>query len=295
MIKKEDIMLALKTAWTHIRRSPYQSAAAVSTMSLTFFVAAMFFLAAVGFQSVLTEFEKQPQITAFFADSKSEEEIRLLDEKLKTTGKVDKTVYVSKQDAYKIYQEQNKNDPLLLEMVTADILPASLEISAKDPSDLQQLATIVNEEQGIEDVIYQKEVIDTLISWTRGIRLVGVGLVSILLLVSLLVLLTVISMKIALKRKEIEILILLGATGWYIRWPFILEGGIYGLIASFLAWGASYASLLWVGPYLQSFIAGISAFSFSPLFMITLLGGMILLGFLLGALGSLMAIGRYLK
>ncbi len=288
-------MLHLKTAWTHIRRSPYQSAAAILTMSLTFFVASVFFLTAMGFQTVLKEFEKQPQITAFFSDAKSEEDIRFLDEKLKSTGKVENTVYVSKEEAFTIYQEQNKNDPLLLEMVTADILPASLEVSAVDPSDLQELAAIIDQEEGVEDVIYQKDVIDTLVAWTRGIRIVGVGLVSILLLVSLLVLLTVISMKIALKREEIEILRLLGATGWYIRWPFVLEGALYGLIASFFAWGASYASVLWATPYLHSFISNIPAFSFTPLFMLGLLGGMLGLGFLLGAVGSMMAIGRYLK
>lgn len=287
-------MRHIKTSWTHIRRTPYQSAAAVLTMTLTFFVAAIFFLAAMGFQSVLQEFEKQPQITAFFADSKSAEDIRLLDEKLKSTGKVERTVFVSKEEAYKTYQEQNKNDPLLLEMVTADILPASLEISAKDPNHLQELASIVDKEEGIEDIIYQKDVIDTLLAWTRGIRIVGVGLVGILLLVSLLVLLTVISMKIALKREEIEIMRLLGASSWYIRWPFIFEGGTYGFIAALIAWGASFLTLLWVNPYLHSFIAGMAAFSFPPVFMVLLLGGMIVGGFLLGALGSLIAISRYL-
>lgn len=264
-------------------------------MTLTFFVAAVFFLAAAGFQSVLKEFEKQPQITAFFTDTARDEDVRMLDEKLKATGKVQNTVFVSKEEAYKTYQEQNKNDPLLLEMVTADILPASLEISAVDPNHLQELAAIVDQEEAIiEDVIYQKDVIETLLAWTRGIRIVGVGLVSILLLVSLLVLLTVISMKIALKRDEIEILRLLGASGWYIRWPFIFEGGMYGFIASLFAWGASFIALLWVSPYLQSFIAGMSAFSFPPVFMAMLLGVMLAGGFLLGAIGSLMAIGRYL-
>jgi cell division transport system permease protein len=284
----------VKMAWTHIRRSPYQSAAAILTMTLTFFVAAVFFLSAMGFQTVLKEFEKQPQITAFFADNKSEEEIRKLDEALKATGKVEKTVYVSKDEAFKIYQEQNKDDPLLLEMVTADILPASLEISAIDPNDLGGLAQIVDEEEGVEDVIYQKDVIETLLAWTNGVRIVGIGLVSILLLVSLLVLLTVISMKIALKREEIEILRLLGATGWYIRWPFVFEGGIYGFIASLFAWGASYGALLWVTPYLHSFIAGVGAFSFAPLLMVLILGVMVVGGFLLGAIGSLLAINRYL-
>lgn len=294
MTLKEDIVIHFRTVWTHMRRSPYQAMAAILTMSLTFFVAAIFFITAVGFQQILTAFEKQPQITAFFSDSKTEEEIRKLDEKIKSTGKVEKTVYVSKQDAFKIYQEQNKDDPLLLEMVTADILPASLEISAVNPADLGGLADLLQKETGVEDVVYQKDVINTLMVWTKGIRIVGIALVSTLLLVSLLVLLTVISMKIALKQEEIEILRLLGATDWYIRWPFILEGGMYGFIASLMAWGGSYILLLWATPYFQSFIGGITTFSFTPLFMLLLLSGMVGFGFLLGTIGSLMAISRYL-
>jgi len=284
----------LKNALTHIRRSPYQAMAAVFTMSLTFFVTAIFVMTAVGFQNVLTNFEKQPQITAYFTDDKSEDEIRALDERLKATGTVERSVYISKQDALKIYQQQNRDDPLLLEMVTADILPASLEVSAKDPADLGKLADIISKENGVEEVVYQKDIVETLIAWTQGIRVIGIGLVGTLLAVSLLVLLTVISMKIAIKRGEIEILELLGATSWYIRWPFLVEGSLYGIVASFFAWGFSYLALLYATPYLNSFLGGIPAFSFTPLFMLALLGGMLTGGIVLGIIGSMAALARFL-
>ncbi|MBI4129860.1 FtsX-like permease family protein [Candidatus Roizmanbacteria bacterium] len=284
----------LRTAWNHIRRSPYQACAAILTMALTFFVAAVFFLAAIGIQTILADFEKQPQITAFFSDIKSEEDIRLLDEKLKGTGTVEKTVYISKEDALRIYQEQNKDDPLLLEMVTADILPASLEISATDPKHLEGLAAILEQEPGVEDVIYQKDVVDRLIAWTQVARTIGLVLVLVLATVSLLVLLTVISMKIALKREEIEILRLLGATNWYIRWPFLLEGGIYGVIAATLAWGASFMAVWYSLPFIKSFLTGIVFTGLSPLLILTLLGGLVAGGFLLGVIGSFFALVRYL-
>lgn len=284
----------LKTAWKHIRRSPYQSMAAILSMSLTFFAAGIFFLTALGAQIILSDFEKKPQITAFFSDYKSEESIRKLDEKLKETGKVEKTVYISKEDAFNIYKEQNKNDPLLLEMVSADILPASLEISPKDPKDLEELAQILQNEEGVEDVVYQKDVVESLISWTQAIRTGGLILVSVLGLVSLLVLWTVISMKIALKREEIEIIKLLGGTNWYIRWPFIFEGGFYGIFASFVSWGAVYTFLLYSTPFLASFLSGFNLLPVSPVFMLALLAGMLFLGFVIGAFGSFLALLRYL-
>jgi len=284
----------LSTAWHHIRRSPYQALAAVLTMSLTLFVATVFAASAYGTQLILKELEKQPQITVFFSDIKSEEDIRALDERLKQTGKVEHTVYVSKEDALRIYQEQNKDDPLLLEMVTADILPASLEISAIDPSHLEDLDAIVKEEPGVEDVVFQKDIVDTLISWTTAARITGIILVSILGTVSLLVLLTVIAFKIAMRQKEIEILELLGASDWYIRLPFLYEGSIYGIVAAILAWGATYLVLLYLQPVLASLLVGFTGvIIITPMIMVLLLGTMMGVGFILGLFGSFLALIRY--
>ena len=168
---------------------------------------------------------------------------------------MENTVYVSKEEAFNIYKEQYKNDPLLLEMVSADILPSSLEISAKDPRDLEDLAKILNTEDGVEDVVYQKDLVESLISWTQAIRVAGIALVSVLGLQSVLVLWMVIGMKIALKSVEIEVVRLLGGTNWYIRWPFLLEGGLYGLIASFIAWCVSYILILYSTPILARFLS----------------------------------------
>lgn len=285
----------LRATFQHIRRSPYQALAAIGVMSLTFFVACVFFLAAIGSQAILSYFEKKPQITIFFADEKTQESIEKLKEKLQSTGKVASLKFVSKEEALKIYQEQNKDDPLLLEMVTADILPASLEISAIDAKHLSELAEIFKNEPLVEDVIYQKDVVETLISWTTGIRFAGTFLVSFLVFVSLLTILTIIGMKIALKKEEIEILKLVGAGSWFIRAPFLLEGIFYGLIGAFFAWGAAYLLLLYLTPFLSPFLAGIPILPVSPLLMVYLLLSMVVIAGLIGAFGSLFALFRYLK
>ena len=276
-----------------MRRSPYQAIAAVVTMSLLFFVASLHFLTALGAQEILVYFEKRPQITVFFSDIKQEKDIKVLDDKLKETGKVESSRYVSKNEALKVYKEQNKNDPLLLEMVTADILPASLEISANDPKYLRDLAQILEAEPGVEDVVYQKDVVETLILWTEAFRKLGVILVSVLGAASVMVLLIVISMKVALRKEEIEILRLLGATTWYIRWPFLLEGGMYGAIASLFSWGGVYMFLLYMSPFLETLLAGLPILPVSPVFMLLLLSGMMGAGFIVGVIGSFLALVRY--
>jgi cell division transport system permease protein len=191
-----------------------------------------------------------------------------------------------------------------LEMVTADILPASLEISAIDPKDLKVLEPIIRKSESIEDVVYQKDVVDSLIAWTNAIRVVGGLLAGLLAFDSLLIVMTVISMKIALKKEEIEILKLVGASEWYIRAPFVAEGAIYGCIGAGFAAFVLCIGIVALRGYILSFlgvIPSISGLLMDPLqtvFILSVAGfftAISVCGLLLGALGSLVSIGRYLK
>jgi len=264
----------------------------------------LFTLASIGSSLVLRYFESKPQITVFFADNAAATEAQSLQNTLMQTGKVASIKYVSKEDALAIYREQNKNDPLLLEMVTADILPASLEVSATDPNYLRELEPVIKNAQGVEEVVFQKDVVDSLINWTRVIRIVGTVLVGIFALNSILIVMTVIGMKIALKKEEIEILTLVGASPWYIRMPFVLEGGFYGSAGSFVSWILIMGIIFWVQPIIVGFLGMIPVFSviFSSVtstpFLFFSLGSFValmLLGFLLGSIGSLIGLRRYLK
>jgi len=297
-------MRVLPNTWKHIRRSPYQALAAILTLFLTFLLGGVVFIASTASVFVLHYFESKPQITVFFADKATKEDADNLAKSLNATGKVASTKYISKEDALAIYRQQNKNDPLLLEMVTADILPASLEVSATDPTYLQDLDPLIRKANGVEEVVFQKDVVDTLVAWTNAIRIVGGAVVAILVLDSLLIIVTVIGMKIALRREEIEILRLVGATPWYIRMPFVLEGGMYGLIGSFASWVIITGLVVWIRPIIVGFlgmiptIGEILASATSTPFLLAaggFLGGMVIVGFLLGSFGSLIALGRYLK
>ncbi len=289
---------------THIRRSPYQAMAATLTMFLTFLVGGVFFLATVASVVILGYFEGKPQVTVFLASKAGQIEADQLKTKLESTGKVASTHYVSKEDALAIYRQQNQNDPLLLEMVTADILPASLEVSATDPQYLSDIAGVIEGSEGVDEVVYQRDVVDSLLSWTNAIRLVGGTLALLLIFDSLLIIGTVIAMKVALKRDEIEILTLVGASPWAIRSPFIFEGGIYGFAGAGIASLILTVVIIWLRPQLFTFLGTIPTFTAmlssltSPTFLLAsgiFLTGNMLIGFLLGAFGSSMALRRYLK
>lgn len=285
----------LKTAWHYIRRSPYQALAAIAIMTLTLFVIAVFVLVAAGSDKILKHFEAKPQVIAFFEDEVSKEEVDSLTLRLLATGKVASAKYISKEEALAIYKEQNKDDPLLLEMVSAEILPASLEISAKEIIYLKEIAALLENEAGVEEVDFQEDVVRVLQNIVQSLRRVGLVLISFLVLVSFLVVLVIVSMKASIRRREVKIMKLIGATGWYIRAPFLAEGIIYGLASGFLAWGATYTSLLYATPFLVSFLAEVPLLPIPLSFMLLLLGGLILGGLAIGSLGSLIAVRRFLR
>lgn len=288
-------MKHVKTAWQHIRRSPYQALAAVAVMTLTFFVAAAFIFIASGSQAILQWFEAQPQVTGFFKDETTMGEVESLKEKLNQTGKVANIKYVSKEEALEIYREQSKDDPLLLEMVTANILPASLEVSATDLVALGEVAQILKEAPEIEEVIFMEDVVSSLSEWTEAIRKIGIGLIVALSIFSLVIILVIIGMKIALRREEVEILRLIGASSWYVRTPFLLEGMFYGVVGAVLAWGIALILLLYSTPFLVSFLAGIPLLPAPPLFLGLVLATLVAGGLVIGFLGSLVALRRYLR
>lgn len=289
-------MKHFKTAFQYLRRSPYQAVVAILVIGLTFYLASIFTLLASGSQQILRYFENQPQVTAFFKDEVKLTEIDTLKAKLEQTGKVAKIKYVSKEEALAIYQEQNKTDPSLLEMVTANILPASLEVSAVDISELAPIAEILRAEPEIEEVIFQEDIVASLKTWTTNIRKAGIELVGSLALISFLIVSVITSIKVVLRKEEIEILQLIGASSWYIRLPFILEGIFYGMLGAFVGWGLSYLRLLYLAPNLVEFLKNTPIPPVPPPeFMLMLLGIEILLGVFIGILGSFIALKRYLK
>ncbi len=297
-------MKLLRDVHTHIRRSPYQAMAAVLTMFLTFLVGGVFFLATIASLSIISYFESKPQLTVFFVQNAGEKEAEELKALLDETGLVASTKFISKDDALSMYKEQNKNDPLLLEMVSADILPASLEVSAKSPTFLSQLDEKIRGARGVDEVIYQRDVVDSLLSWTNAIRLTGGIIGGLLVLDSLLIIGTVIAMKVALKRDEIEILTLVGASPWTIRAPFILEGGVYGVIGSGLASFLVAILILWQRYNIVSFLGAIPSIQMilgsatSAVFIISCLSFIfanMIVGFIIGSFGSVIALGRYLR
>ena len=288
-------MKHMKTTWTNIRRSPYQAFAAILIMMLTFLVISFFTFLIGGSSKIVNYFESKPQVTAFFKNEAKQGDINKLENDLQSSGKIASVKYVSKDEALKIYREQNKNDPLLLDLVTADILPASLEISSLKIEDLSGISDTLKNSPIVQEVVFQKDVVSSLTSWTSALRKIGIALIITLSLVSMFIMVTIIGIKISQKKDDIEIMRLIGATNWYIRWPFIFEGMFYGAIGAFLGWLISSLALWYATPFLSSFLRGIPILPVSPVVLFELLAAELVLAAFLGAFSSFLAVLRYLK
>lgn len=279
----------------NIRRTPFQAIAAVMVMFLTFLSLLTFIILAAGSQLSLKYFESKPQVIAFFKEGTTNQDISVIENALHQESRVTKTKYVSKEDALQIYREKNKKDPALLELVTANILPASLEISTQNPEDLAPIAEILKREPVVSEVIVPEDVVQTLTSVTRIIRIVGGATVGFLMVFATLVIIMIIGFKIRLRRNEIEIMRLLGASPSFIRNPFIFEGIFYGVAGGILAWILSWGLLWYFTPFLQGYLGEVKLLPVDPMFMLILLCSVVLVASIIGGLGSISAVRRYLK
>lgn len=288
---------SFKTSWNQIRRTPYQALAAVMIMFLTFFALSVFSLISAGSVRVLKYFEGAPQVIAFFEKGKDipETEISKIKNELERSGKLADFKYVSIHEAEAIYREKNEGDPLLLELVNYKILPPSIEISATEIDSLILLKEILEKQPGVEDIAFYEDIVKSLSSWIKNIKIFGLVLVSYLLLQSLLVIIIIIGMKIMVRKEEIEIMKLIGASNAFVRQPFIFEGVFYGLVGSFLAWASCYIFLLYSTPFLISWLGDIELLPVPLWLMLFLLGAQLILGIVVGFFGSLLAVHRFLR
>jgi len=229
----------LKTALDYIKRSPFQALAATFVLSLTFFVATLVSILVYSSSQLLSYFETRPQVIAFLKDNATESQIAELSGRLSSDTRIKEVKYVSKEEALAIYKKATSDNPLLGELVSPTIFPASLEFSVNDLTFAQGIIDEVKNETVVDSVGFTaalggeeslQDVVGRLRTITTYVRFGGGIFTGILALASFMILLIIISMRIAMRREEVEILNLIGATRKFIRSPIILETLIYSTV-----------------------------------------------------------------
>lgn len=295
----------LRTAWHNIRRAPFQALAAVFVLTITFFVTTIVSILLYSTGQVLKYFETRPQIIAFLKDEATLELTSTLQNKLDSDSRVQEVMYVSKEKALEIYKEATSDNPLLSELVSPSIFPASLEISLVDLSFAEEVIGEVKIEDIVDEVGFTaslggEESISNVVQRLRSVIFylrVGGGVFAVFLAgTSFLVLLIVIGMRMTARREEVEILDLIGATPGFIRSPILLEAVIYALSGVVIGWLLSLVLVLYATPSILSYFGEISILPRDTLQLFTILGIILtfelFVGLLLALAGSMLAVNR---
>lgn len=298
----------IKTSFSHIRRAPFQALAAISVLANTFFVSTLMAVLIYGTHQVLNYFETRPQVIAFVKEDASEGEINDLKVRLEGDSRVMDVVYVTKDEALNIYKKATSDNPLLGELVSPSIFPASVEFTVVNLEYTEEIINEVKEISIVDSVSFTAniggetslgDVIRRLKDITYYIRIGGIVAVGMLALNSLLVLMVVIGMRVTIKRREIENLSLIGATGWFIRAPIVLEAINYAVFGTVFGWLMASVLLMYATPTIINFFGEIAVVPRDNLMFFALLGAILgvelIVSILIALIGSMVAVSRALR
>ena len=265
-------------------------------MTFSFILVSIFAVISNGTIQTLKYFETKPEITIYLKDNIESSAIENLKKEISNYQNVKEVRFISKEKALEIYKQQNQDNPMLTEMVTASILPASIEITVSDPKILEQIyQNYATRSEIVDEIIYQKDIINTLLDWTNTIRKGGLVVTLIVALVSFFSVSSIIGMKTTNRKDEIKISRLLGASNHYVKKPFLLEGIFYGFFGSLIGSILVFATFLIKRQVINSFFNPINFISADlNLYGIFLISELIL-GSIIGFFASLIGVKRYIK
>ncbi|PIQ72949.1 hypothetical protein COY13_02325 [Candidatus Roizmanbacteria bacterium CG_4_10_14_0_2_um_filter_36_35] len=297
----------MKEIFTSLRRTPYQSLAGFLVLFFTLFLSLVLLISLSFVNGFLSYIETRPQVTVYFQPKTPENNIFKVRDELSASGKTLSIKYINQNQAFEIYKNLNKDNPLLLEMVSADILPPSLEIYAKKPIYLPEIAEYLKKQGDVDEVQYQKDIVDKLLNLTNVLRRSSLIFFIYLIFMSIIVLTTSTLFKIALKSKEIEILRLLGASNNYIRKPYLIEGLFFGCAASLISFVIVIGTFFYFNPFLKSYLAGVHSLTLdlyvtkltvwpmNTVFFAVMFSLSLIFGCIIAVVSSFLATQKYLK
>ncbi|OGM04831.1 hypothetical protein A2715_04365 [Candidatus Woesebacteria bacterium RIFCSPHIGHO2_01_FULL_39_32] len=288
-----------------MRRAPFQALSAIFVLSITFFVITVLSALVYASGETLKYFETRPQVIAFLKDTATTEQISQLQTRLQQDSRINDVSFITKEEALEIYKEATADNPLLSELVSPSIFPASLEFSLTDLAFAEDVIQEVKQEEIVDQIGFTaslggentlSDVVSRLRTITFYIRLGGGAFAFLLASTSFLVLIVIIGMRMTTRRGEIEILDLIGATPGFIRSPIILEAIMYALTGVFVGWLLAFLLVLYSTPTIVGYFGEIPVLPRDTLQLFTLfgimLGGELLTGFFLALSGSALAVSR---
>ncbi|MFA7483231.1 MAG: permease-like cell division protein FtsX [Vulcanimicrobiota bacterium] len=279
-----------REVFTNIRRSPLMSIASVTTVLVLTLILGYFTAVMMNLEALANSLLDEVQVVAYLDDDANQVAVA---QQLERIPGVQKTHFVSKETALNKLVERMQGR-IKVDDLTRNPLPNSYEVSVVSADDLEMVATRAERVAGVDRVKYGEEIAQRMLRFNSLVRGVGVVVLGLLFLSTVLIVSNTIRLTVFARRKEIEIMQMVGAAEWFIRWPFILEGVLQGLLGSVVAAvvvGGSYAMVIPKLIETINFLPMVGAHGLLP----TLLPLLILNGAFVGALGSLLSVNKFLK
>ena len=273
----------------------FMSFAAVCMIVACLLIMGSFTLLAVNLDQLLGSFEAENEFLAYIDENYTTEEAQALQTKIESIPNVKQAIFVTRQEALQEYKE-GRADNSLLDQMPASALRDRYRIHV---ADIEQMSSTVEAVKGIEGVANVRAAIDIANGFVLARNIatgVAVILVGILLIVSLFIISNTIRLATFYRREEIAIMKMCGATDAFIRWPFVVEGMILGLLGAVLAFLAQW------GVYEVAVKLIVQNNGLSPMVMLpygemapNILGAFCVTGFVIGVGGSLLSIRKFLQ
>lgn len=288
-----SVAFIVREAWKGLTRARITTFAAIGIIAFM-----LVLLGIVGYsfgivRNVFTGMSRQLEIVIYLKDNLRPEDREILKSKIKEMEGVKEVVYVSKDEAWKRFKETFKGNKFVLEIMGKNPLPDSFEIKVESSEYIENLAKTLMTLPGIKDIDVPLEIarrVNRLIGW---VEFGGIVIVLVFIVVSLFVISNVIRLSFVSRMKELEIMQLVGATNFFIKGPFILEGILCGFFGGII--GAIVFNML-VFLFNKYILSGFPLFSGITAYnTINLSISLILFGMMVGGIGSVIFLERHLK
>lgn len=285
----------IKEAFASLRHNGLMSLASVSTVALSLVILGMFLIMVLNLGHMASALESQVQVTVFLQDNLSDREQTAISQQVTKIAGVKKVEFVSKEQALKKFRERLGDQQSILNALGENNpLPNGYDIKVEKPEQVKGIAQAISNIKGVENVRYGKEVVENLFSLTKMIRTLGLVLIVFLGFAAMFIISNTIRITVFARRKEIHIMKYVGATDWFIRWPFLIEGMILGFFGALIAVLVIVKTYTIVTGHVAETIAFLPILPLYPL-LSYLTAFLIAVGTTIGALGSTISLRKLLQ
>ncbi len=265
---------------------------AIFTVFVTLSTLGMFGLLLLNLNYSLKMVQGQVRVTIFLKNGLSKEAIQDVGKRLSALNIVKDVKFISKNTAYRRLQEELGREKYILSTLEYNPLPDSFEVKLVSPMYASTLSRRVLSWKEVSEVVYAREIVDKLIALIGIVKKIGIAVVFILGLAALLIIVNTIRLMVLSRQEEIEIMKLVGATSWFIRMPFVIEGVFQSFIGAALSSALIFYGYVWLVKNI------VWRFPFIPLVLdakpiLYVIVVVVIFGVLVGLFGSLLAIQRF--